>query len=429
MPDFPLTLKNIKPAVIGLGYVGLPLTVELAKKYPVVGFDIDRTRVEQLQRGIDITGEITSDKLSASENYNLTSNTKDLKDINVFIVTVPTPVDNNKIPNFFPIKKATKTLARQLTKGNLVIYESTVYPGATEEVCIPILEEYSDLKFNIDFFVGYSPERINPGDKKRKISDIIKITSGSTPESADFVDELYSSIITAGTHKASSIVVAEAAKVIENTQRDVNIALMNELAVLFDKLNIDTNEVLDAASTKWNFLNFRPGLVGGHCIGVDPYYLAFKAQSVGHHPEVILAGRRINDSMPSYVAEKFILELIRKKIPINEAKILILGFTFKENCPDTRNTKIFQLMEHLTGVGLSVDIYDPIADASSVLKEFKFNLIKVPTKNTYSGIICAVAHDNFKSEDGINVTELVLKKSVIYDLKNIFQTSTSDIRL
>ena len=318
MPDFPLTLKNIKPAVIGLGYVGLPLTVELAKKYPVVGFDIDRTRVEQLQRGIDITGEITSDKLSASENYNLTSNTKDLKDINVFIVTVPTPVDNNKIPNFFPIKKATKTLARQLTKGNLVIYESTVYPGATEEVCIPILEEYSDLKFNIDFFVGYSPERINPGDKKRKISDIIKITSGSTPESADFVDELYSSIITAGTHKASSIVVAEAAKVIENTQRDVNIALMNELAVLFDKLNIDTNEVLDAASTKWNFLNFRPGLVGGHCIGVDPYYLAFKAQSVGHHPEVILAGRRINDSMPSYVAEKFILELIRKKIPINE---------------------------------------------------------------------------------------------------------------
>jgi len=429
MFNFSLSLKTIKPAVIGLGYVGLPLTVELGKKYPVIGFDTNHLRIEQLQADFDITLEVAREELSDSQNCNFTKNIKDLKDVNLYIVTVPTPVDKNKTPDFSPIKKATESLARQLSKGNLVIYESTVYPGATEEICVPILEEHSGLKFNKDFFVGYSPERINPGDKKRRISEIIKITSGSTPESADFVDKLYSSIIPAGTHKVSSIIVAEAAKVIENTQRDVNIALMNELSVLFEKLDLDTNEVLDAASTKWNFLNFRPGLVGGHCIGVDPYYLAFKAQSVGHHPEVILAGRRINDSMPNYVAEKFILELVRQKISIEKAKILILGFTFKENCPDIRNTKVFELVEHLSKVGLSVDVYDPVADALTVSKEYGLKLIKTLKKNTYSGIICAVAHDEFKLIKNTALKKITLKKSVIYDLKNIFPKSATDIRL
>ncbi len=422
-------LESSQVAVIGLGYVGLPLAVELSKKYNVLGFDINSARVEELQGGHDSTLEVSDAELQAATELKFSSSKSDLQSANVYIVTVPTPIDDSNAPDLTPLQKASEMLGAFVSKGDVVIYESTVYPGATEEVCLPIIEKVSGLKFNEDFFAGYSPERINPGDKVNTLTKIMKITSGSTPEVADFVDALYGSIVEAGTHKASSLKVAEAAKVIENTQRDLNIAIINEFAKIFNRLDIDTEEVLNAAGTKWNFLKFKPGLVGGHCISVDPYYLTHKAQEVGYRPEVILAGRRINDGMGEYVATQLVKKLSSKKIHIDEAKVLILGFTFKGDCPDVRNTKIIDIVNELKDFNMSVDVYDDWADAAEVKHEYGIELITELKEGKYDGVVLAVDHSELKEMGEEKLRSFGKDNHVLYDVKHVLKPSEADIRL
>ena len=414
----------MKISIIGLGYVGLPLAVEFGKKYDVLGFDINKERIAELENGYDRTLEVDEQNLKSSAGLKFSSNKEDLKSCDIFIVTVPTPVDEHKRPDLTPLIKASETVGSALKKGDIVIYESTVYPGCTEEDCVPVLERVSGLKFNEDFFCGYSPERINPGDKEHTVTKILKVTSGSTPEIADKVDALYGSIITAGTHKASSIKVAEAAKVIENSQRDINIAFVNELAILFAKMGIDTLEVLKAAGTKWNFLPFKPGLVGGHCIGVDPYYLTFKAESLGYHPEVILSGRRINDNMGAYVAKEVIKLLIKKSHKVDGARVLVLGITFKENCPDIRNSRVIDVISELRDFGCEIDVYDPWADEAEVKHEYGLTLVGEPGSN-YEAVVLAVAHEKFR---GLDVTSLKNPNGIIYDIKGFLDTKLVDKR-
>jgi UDP-N-acetyl-D-galactosamine dehydrogenase len=411
------SLLETKIGIIGLGYVGLPLAVEFGRHFDTVGLDINARRIAELKDGVDRSLEVDSGELGSARRLSYTANPDDLADCNVYIVTVPTPIDDHKRPDLTPLIKASETIGRVLRKDDIVVYESTVYPGATEEVCVPILEACSGLVFNRDFFCGYSPERINPGDKEHRVTTIRKITSGSTPEAADFVDELYRTVIVAGTHKASSIKVAEAAKVIENTQRDVNIALINELAILFQKLGLNTLEVLEAAGSKWNFLPFRPGLVGGHCIGVDPYYLTHKAQEIGHHPEIILAGRRINDGMGEYVSNRVVKLMTRKGIPVCQANILILGLTFKENCPDIRNTRVTDIVEELGGYNASVEIYDPWANPEEVRHEYGLDLLSEPVPGRYDAVIVAVAHRQFTALGAQGIRALTRPGGVVFDVK------------
>ncbi|MCU7698962.1 Vi polysaccharide biosynthesis UDP-N-acetylglucosamine C-6 dehydrogenase TviB [Acinetobacter sp. AYS6] len=423
-----MQLADLRIAIIGLGYVGLPLAVEFGKKGPVIGFDINQKRIDELKSGQDHTLEVTSEELQQSQHLSFSANLDDLKQSNFFIVTVPTPVDQVNRPDLTPLKKASETVGQALKKGGIVVYESTVYPGATEEVCIPILEKVSGLKFNQDFFAGYSPERINPGDKVNTLTKIKKITSGSTPEVANIVDAVYASIITAGTHKATSIKVAEAAKVIENTQRDLNIALVNELSVIFDRIGIDTLDVLEAAGSKWNFLPFRPGLVGGHCIGVDPYYLTHKAEEVGYHPQVILAGRRINDNMARYVARNTIKLMLQNGIDVPRAKVGVLGVTFKENCPDIRNSKVADLIKELEFWGAQVVVADPWADADEVRNEYGIELGKVDAQNPVDSVIVAVGHNEFRSLSASEMRSYMkYEKPVLADVKSLFdRTEMSD---
>lgn len=424
------SLDNTKIAIIGLGYVGLPLAVEFGKQLDVTGFDIHDKRIEELRAGIDHTQETSAEELASATRLVYTSDLEALRNCNVFIVTVPTPVDEHKRPDFTPLVKASQSIGRVLKRDDVVIYESTVYPGATEEICVPELEHTSGLKFNIDFTVGYSPERINPGDKQRRLVTIPKITSGSTPETAEFVDALYQRIIQAGTHKASSIKVAEAAKVIENTQRDANIALINEFALIFHRLGIDTTDVLEAAGTKWNFLPFRPGLVGGHCIGVDPYYLIQKAQSVGYHPDILLSCRRINDAMGQHVASEVVKLMIAKGHAIKDSRVLVLGFTFKENCPDLRNTRVIDLIRELESFGARVDVHDPWADAGEAKSEYGVDLLSIsPKPGTYDAVIIAVAHDEFREDGSENVRALANGRAVLYDIKGILPKDDVDGRL
>ncbi|GAA5185173.1 Vi polysaccharide biosynthesis UDP-N-acetylglucosamine C-6 dehydrogenase TviB [Acinetobacter kookii] len=424
-----LQLSELKIAIIGLGYVGLPLAVEFGKQVSVVGFDIHQKRIDELKSGQDHTLEVSPEELKQSTHLTYTANLEDLNDCNFFIVTVPTPIDEYKQPDLTPLVKASQSIGKVLKKGDIVVYESTVYPGATEEVCIPELEKVSGLKFNQDFFAGYSPERINPGDKLHRVTNILKITSGSTPEVADFVDQVYNLIIEAGTHKASSIKVAEAAKVIENTQRDVNIALINELALIFNKMEIDTEAVLEAAGTKWNFLPFRPGLVGGHCIGVDPYYLTHKAQAIGYHPEIILAGRRLNDGMGAYVVTQLVKGMLKKRIQVEDAKVLILGLSFKENCPDIRNTRIIDIVNELKEYHVNVDVYDPWVDRAEAEHEYGIDPVSTLTENSYDAIILAVAHHQFKEMGVEKIRALGKAEHVLYDLKYVLAQSESDLRL
>lgn len=424
-----LSLDETKIAIVGLGYVGLPLAVEFGSKMPVIGFDINKPRIEALNSGVDSTLEVSSDELAQASKLSYSSTVDDLKSCNVYIVTVPTPIDKFKKPDLTPLEKASRMLGGVISKGDIVIYESTVYPGATEEVCIPIIENESGLVFNQDFYAGYSPERINPGDKEHRVSTILKVTSGSTPEVADFVDNLYQQIITAGTHKASSIRVAEAAKVIENTQRDVNIALINELALIFNRLDINTEEVLIAAGTKWNFLPFRPGLVGGHCIGVDPYYLTHKAQEIGYNPEMILAGRRLNDNMGCYVISQVVKLMLQKRIHVNDSKILMMGLTFKENCPDLRNTRVTDMLEELDNFGAIVDVYDPWVDADEAQREYGITPVNTPEKGSYDAIILAVGHDEFKKMSVAEIRGYGKQKHVLYDIKYILPAEDVDGRL
>ena len=424
-----LELSELKIAIIGLGYVGLPLAVEFGKQVPVVGFDIHQKRIDELKSGKDHTLEVSPEELAQATRLRYSANLEDLKDCNFYIVTVPTPIDQFKQPDLTPLIKASRSIGQVLSKGDVVVYESTVYPGATEEACIPVLEQVSGLIFNTDFFAGYSPERINPGDKQHRVTNILKITSGSTPEVADYVDQVYNLIIQAGTHKAPSIKVAEAAKVIENTQRDVNIALINELAVLFNKMGIDTEAVLQAAGTKWNFLPFRPGLVGGHCIGVDPYYLTHKAQSIGYHPEIILAGRRLNDGMGAYVVTQLVKDMIKKKIQVEGAKVLVLGLSFKENCPDIRNTKVIDIVHELQEYHIQADIYDPWIDAAEAEHEYGIQPITELKNGEYDAVILAVAHEQFKAMGAAQIRALGKVNHVLYDLKYIFSQAESDLRL
>lgn len=424
-----LQLSKIKIAIIGLGYVGLPLAVEFGKKVPVVGFDIHQKRIDELKSGQDHTLEVSPEELAQSQYLSYTANLEDLKQCNFFIVTVPTPIDEFKQPDLTPLVKASTSIGQVLKAGDVVVYESTVYPGATEETCIPVLEQVSGLKFNQDFFAGYSPERINPGDKLHRVTNILKITSGSTPEVAEFVDQVYNLIIEAGTHKAESIKVAEAAKVIENTQRDVNIALINELAVIFNKMGIDTEAVLKAAGTKWNFLPFRPGLVGGHCIGVDPYYLTHKAQAIGYHPEIILAGRRLNDGMGAYVVTQLVKGMIKKKIQVEGAKVLLLGLSFKENCPDIRNTKIIDIVKELQEYHVQVDVYDPWVNAAEAEHEYGISPIQSLENSQYDAVILAVAHEQFKAMGSDAIRALGKPEHILYDLKYVLDQSESDLRL
>ena len=420
---------NAKIAVIGLGYVGLPLAVEFGKKYDTVGFDIRGSRVEELRAGKDATLEVEPEELAQATRLRYSDALEDLRDRNVYIVTVPTPIDAAKRPDLTPLVRASEMLAKVLKRGDVVVYESTVYPGCTEEVCVPLLEAGSGLKFNQDFFAGYSPERINPGDKQHRVTTILKVTSGSTPEAASYVDALYSSIITAGTHKASSIKVAEAAKVIENTQRDLNIALVNDLAMLFNKLGIDTLEVLQAAGTKWNFLPFRPGLVGGHCISVDPYYLTHKAQEVGHHPDVILAGRRTNDGMGPYVAGEVVRLMVRKGINPVRAKVLVLGLAFKENCPDLRNTRVIDIVQALRGYNAEVDVHDPWVDAAECAHEYGLTTVAEPAQGIYDAVIVAVGHREFTALGAEGIRALGKPASVVYDVKYVLPREAVDGRL
>ena len=424
-----MLLKDIKLGIIGLGYVGLPLATEFSLIRNVIGYDISNQRIKELYRAEDKTLEVSSVTLKAAKNLSFTNKINDLSVCNCFIIAVPTPIDANNKPDFGPLVSATEKIGQILKRNDLVIYESTVYPGATEEICVPVLEEVSKLKFNEEFFVGYSPERINPGDKDHNLTNIVKVTSGSTPEAAQIVDDLYSSIIGAGTHKASSIKVAEAAKVIENTQRDINISLINELALIFHKLGIDTEEVLSAAGTKWNFLPFRPGLVGGHCIGVDPYYLTFKAQQVGYEPEIILAGRKLNDSMGRYVADHLISAMTQSHIEIKDSNILIMGLTFKENCPDLRNTKVIDLIKELTKNEANVDCYDPWINVPEAGKKYSINCISNPEINKYDAIVISVAHSAFREMGASKIRSFGKKKSIVYDLKHIFPAELSDLRL
>ena len=422
-------MKIKKIALIGLGYVGLPLAVEFGKKREVIGFDINKDRIAQLEKGIEPTLEITKQELKGAVYLSYTTNLDDIKDCSIFIVAIPTPIDKHKRPDLTSLEKSSETVGSVLKKGDIVIYESTVYPGATEEVCVPILEQQSGLIFNKDFYCGYSPERINPGDKKHKITDIKKVTAGSTPEIATEVDELYQEIIVAGTHKTKSIKIAEAAKVIENTQRDLNIALINELALIFNKLNIDTEAVLEAAGTKWNFLPFRPGLVGGHCIGVDPYYLTHKANEVGYYPEMILAGRRINDNMGSYIADQVSKIMNKKHIHIADANVLIMGLTFKENCPDIRNSRAVDLVKQFKSFDCNVDVYDPWINKNQVAHEYNILPIDKPIKGKYDAIVIAVAHDEFKLLTEEQIRSYGKSSHVLYDIKYLLKANESDGRL
>ncbi len=419
----------MKLAIMGLGYVGLPLAVEFGKKRQVVGYDINQKRIDELKSGNDSTLETTAEELHDAKLLSYTTNLENLRDCTCFIVTVPTPIDEHKRPDLTPLIKASESVGKVLKKGDIVIYESTVYPGATEEDCVPVLEQFSGLKFNQDFFCGYSPERINPGDKEHRVTTIKKVTSGSTPEIADKVDALYNEIIIAGTHKASSIKVAEAAKVIENTQRDLNIALINELALIFNKMGIDTESVLLAAGSKWNFLPFRPGLVGGHCIGVDPYYLTHKAQQIGYHPEIILAGRRLNDSMGAYVVAQLVKAMMQRRIQVDGARILVMGLTFKENCPDLRNTRVVDIVAELKEYNCQVDVYDPWISAEESEHEYGITPIAKLPAGEYDGIIVAVAHHQFKAMGEATIRALGKKAHVLYDLKYILPADASDLRL
>ena len=424
-----MNITDSKIAIIGLGYVGLPLAVEFGKKFETLGFDINQKRISELNAGRDSTLEVSESELAGTTMLSFSDNVSDLKNCNVYIVTVPTPIDDHKQPDLTHLIKASEMLGKVLSRGDIIIYESTVYPGATEEECVPAVESVSGLKFNRDFYVGYSPERINPGDKEHRVINILKVTSGSTPEIAEKVDQLYNSIIIAGTHKASSIKVAEAAKVIENTQRDVNIALINELSIIFSKLGIDTLEVLEAAGTKWNFLPFRPGLVGGHCIGVDPYYLTHKAQSVGYHPEMILAGRRLNDGMGQYVVSQLVKSMLKKRIQVEGSNVLIMGLTFKENCPDIRNTKIVDIINELKEYNINVDITDPWCSAEEVEHEYGLSLIEKPAQDNYDAVIIGVAHSQFKELGADNIRKLGKKNHVLYDLKYVLPKNSVDMRL
>jgi len=424
-----MDLENIKIGMIGLGYVGLPLAVEFGKKYQTIGFDINLARIDALKAGHDHTLEVSDEELAEASQLSYTANTDEIKACNVYIVTVPTPINEYKQPDLTPLEKASSLLGKVIKQDDIVIYESTVYPGATEEVCVPILEQVSGLTFNADFFVGYSPERINPGDKEHRVTSILKVTSGSTELIAEQVDQLYKSIITAGTHKASSIKVAEAAKVIENTQRDVNIALINELAIIFKRLDIDTEEVLIAAGTKWNFLPFRPGLVGGHCIGVDPYYLTYKAQSIGYNPEIILSGRRINDDMGEYVVSRLVKLMLNKRIHVQNSDILIMGLTFKENCPDLRNTRVVDIVDELNTYGVNVHVYDPWVNPEEAEKEYGIKPIATLEQNKFDAVVLAVAHEQFKQMDINQIKALGKTDSVIYDLKYLFPAELTDERL
>jgi len=421
--------RSARIAVIGLGYVGLPLAVEFGKKRDVIGFDINASRIGALTEGHDSTLEVSDEEIHAASRLRFTCELFDLADCNVYIVTVPTPIDAHKRPDLTPLVKASHGVGKLLKPGDIVIYESTVYPGSTEEVCVPILEQVSRLTFNEDFFAGYSPERINPGDKQHRVATIKKITSGSTLETANFVDALYAEIIIAGTHKAPSIRVAEAAKVIENTQRDLNIALVNELAIIFNRMGIDTEDVLLAAGTKWNFLPFRPGLVGGHCIGVDPYYLTHKAEAIGYHPQIILAGRRLNDSMGAYVVSQMIKAMLNRRIHVNGAKVLVLGLTFKENCPDVRNTRVVDILHELTAYNVSVDVFDPWVSEEEAQREYGLSLVKKPAVDTYDGIILAVAHEQFRAMGAERIRAFGKKGAVLYDLKHILARREADLRL
>jgi UDP-N-acetyl-D-galactosamine dehydrogenase len=424
-----LQLQDIKLAIVGLGYVGLPLAVEFGIKRTVVGFDINQRRIDELKAGNDYTLETTQEELAAAKSLTYTTNLDDLRACNCYIVTVPTPIDEHKRPDLTPLIKASETVGKVLKCGDVVIYESTVYPGCTEEDCVPVLEKHSGFKFNKDFFCGYSPERINPGDKEHRVTTIKKVTAGSTPEIADLIDALYNEIITVGTYKAESIKVAEAAKVIENTQRDLNIALINELALIFNKMGIDTEAVLKAAGSKWNFLPFRPGLVGGHCIGVDPYYLTHKAQAIGYHPEIILAGRRLNDSMGAYVVAQIVKAMTKKRIQVDGAKVLVMGLTFKENCPDVRNTRVVDIVTELKDYNCEVDVYDPWVSVQEAQHEYSITPIATPDSGKYDAIILAVAHQQFKDMGASAIRALGKQVSVLYDLKYVLSYSESDLRL
>ncbi|MDR3448858.1 MAG: Vi polysaccharide biosynthesis UDP-N-acetylglucosamine C-6 dehydrogenase TviB [Alphaproteobacteria bacterium] len=423
------SVRSARICVIGLGYVGLPLAVEFGKKRDVVGFDINASRIEALRAGHDATLEVSDDEIRAAKGLHFSSKLSDLADCNFFIVTVPTPIDQHKRPDLTPLIRASQFIGKVIKRGDVVVYESTVYPGATEEDCVPIIEQASGLKFNQDFFAGYSPERINPGDKMHRVATIKKVTSGSTPEVADFVDALYAEIITAGTHKAPSIKVAEAAKVIENTQRDLNIALINELAIIFNRMGIDTEAVLQAAGTKWNFLPFRPGLVGGHCIGVDPYYLTHKAVAIGYHPEIILAGRRLNDSMGAYVASQLVKAMIKRRIQVEGARILIMGLTFKENCPDLRNTRVVDIVRELADYNVLVDVFDPWVDLAEAQHEYGLDPVAKPSLAAYDAIVLAVAHDSFRDMGAEKIRALGKPAHVLYDLKYLLSPEQADLRL
>ena len=424
-----MQIQDVKLAIVGLGYVGLPLAVEFGKKRPVLGFDINARRIAELNEGKDHTLEVDSQELAQAANLRFTHEAAQLAEANVFIVTVPTPIDEYKQPDLTPLVRASETLGKVLKRGDIVIYESTVYPGATEEVCVPVLERISGLRYNEDFYAGYSPERINPGDKSHRVSTIKKVTSGSTPEVAELVDALYGQIIVAGTHKAQSIRVAEAAKVIENTQRDVNIALINELALIFNKMGIDTQAVLEAAGTKWTFLPFRPGLVGGHCIGVDPYYLTHKAQSIGYHPEIILAGRRLNDSMGGYVVSQLVKTMTKRRIQVQGSKVLVMGLTFKENCPDLRNTRVVDIVRELGEYNIHVDVYDPWVDTAEAEHEYGITPVKALAQGAYDGVIIAVAHHQFVELGAKGIRALGKPEHVLYDLKYVLTADESDLRL
>jgi UDP-N-acetyl-D-galactosamine dehydrogenase len=422
-------LKKIRIGIVGLGYVGLPLAVEFGRKYPTVGFDVKASRVDELRAGRDSTLEVTDQELAEASKATFTADAEDLADCNFYVVTVPTPIGDGNRPLLTPLRAASVSISKVLKPGDVVVYESTVYPGATEEFCVPFLESGSGLTMNEDFFVGYSPERINPGDKEHRLPSILKVTSGSTPEVADFVDEVYRSIIAAGTHKASSIKVAEAAKVIENTQRDVNIALINELAMIFERVGIDTEEVLEAAGTKWNFLPFRPGLVGGHCIGIDPYYLTYKAQQLGYNPEMILAGRRINDNMSIYVASRIIKLMLAKRQQPQESRVLMMGLAFKENCPDVRNTKVIDIVKELVTYGANVDVFDPWVDTGEAQAEYGIELTEKPSKGAYDVVILAVAHQQFRDMGEKGIKAYGKPNSVFFDIKYLLPQGTTDGRL
>ncbi|MDQ2187623.1 Vi polysaccharide biosynthesis UDP-N-acetylglucosamine C-6 dehydrogenase TviB [Alcaligenaceae bacterium A4P071] len=424
-----LRIEDVKLAVVGLGYVGLPLAVEFGKKRSIIGFDINTRRIDALNAGHDHTLEVDDAELASARHLSYTADRAKLADANVYIVTVPTPIDDYKQPDLTPLIKASETIGAVLKRGDIVVYESTVYPGATEEDCVPVLERVSGLKFNVDFFAGYSPERINPGDKAHRVSTIKKVTSGSTPDVAELVDQIYKEIITAGTHKASSIRVAEAAKVIENTQRDVNIALINELALIFNKMGIDTEAVLEAAGTKWNFLPFRPGLVGGHCIGVDPYYLTHKAQAIGYHPEIILAGRRLNDSMGGYVVSQLVKCMTKRRIHVQGARVLVMGLAFKENCPDLRNTRIVDIVNELRDYNVEVDVYDPWVDTAEAQHEYGLTPVNSPKAGAYDAIVLAVAHTQFIEMGAARIREFGKPNNVLYDLKYVLTPQESDLRL